>query len=147
MVACVLFLVIVASMTMVLYFLPGCTFTKVQITLSSPNFFLSQMLFGLSHIIPFFLLQEGCPKRNKTTPLEPVYPLSTNGELFPWTQLRLPQSVHPLSYELTLTPDLDNMTFAGIAVINMSVLHNTNRIVLHGLNLNISNATFKVRLK
>ncbi|XP_020561634.1 leucyl-cystinyl aminopeptidase [Oryzias latipes] len=115
MVACVLFLVIVASMTMVLYFLPGCTFTK-----------------------------EGCPKRNKTTPLEPVYPLSTNGELFPWTQLRLPQSVHPLSYELILTPDLDNMTFAGIAVINMSVLHNTNRIVLHGLNLNISNATFKI---
>uniref|UniRef100_A0A8C7ZPB1 Leucyl/cystinyl aminopeptidase n=1 Tax=Oryzias sinensis TaxID=183150 RepID=A0A8C7ZPB1_9TELE len=110
MVACVLFLVIVASMTMVLYFLPGCTFTK-----------------------------DGCPKRNKTTPLELVYPLATNGELFPWTQLRLPQSVHPLSYELTLTPDLDNMTFAGIAVINMSVLHNTNRIVLHGLNLNISN--------
>uniref|UniRef100_A0A8C7ZPN2 Leucyl/cystinyl aminopeptidase n=1 Tax=Oryzias sinensis TaxID=183150 RepID=A0A8C7ZPN2_9TELE len=115
MVACVLFLVIVASMTMVLYFLPGCTFTK-----------------------------DGCPKRNKTTPLELVYPLATNGELFPWTQLRLPQSVHPLSYELTLTPDLDNMTFAGIAVINMSVLHNTNRIVLHGLNLNISNATFKI---
>uniref|UniRef100_A0A8C7ZNW5 Aminopeptidase n=1 Tax=Oryzias sinensis TaxID=183150 RepID=A0A8C7ZNW5_9TELE len=80
----------------------------------------------------------------KTTPLELVYPLATNGELFPWTQLRLPQSVHPLSYELTLTPDLDNMTFAGIAVINMSVLHNTNRIVLHGLNLNISNATFKI---
>uniref|UniRef100_A0A8C8E1X1 Aminopeptidase n=1 Tax=Oryzias sinensis TaxID=183150 RepID=A0A8C8E1X1_9TELE len=116
MVACVLFLVIVASMTMVLYFLPGCTFTK-----------------------------DGCPKRNKTTPLELVYPLATNGELFPWTQLRLPQSVHPLSYELTLTPDLDNMTFAGIAVINMSVLHNTNRIVLHGLNLNISNATFKYK--
>uniref|UniRef100_A0A8C7ZN88 Aminopeptidase n=1 Tax=Oryzias sinensis TaxID=183150 RepID=A0A8C7ZN88_9TELE len=104
----------------------------------------SQILVGLSHIIPFFLLQDGCPKRNKTTPLELVYPLATNGELFPWTQLRLPQSVHPLSYELTLTPDLDNMTFAGIAVINMSVLHNTNRIVLHGLNLNISNATFKI---
>ncbi|KAF6729496.1 Leucyl-cystinyl aminopeptidase [Oryzias melastigma] len=36
------------------------------------------------------------------------------------------------------------MTFTGIAVINMSVLHKTNRIVLHGANLNISKATFKI---
>ncbi|CAK6970538.1 leucyl-cystinyl aminopeptidase isoform X2 [Scomber scombrus] len=115
MVVCVLVLVIVASMTMVLYFLPGCTFTKT-----------------------------GCPKENKTTPFEPVYPVSTNGELFPWAQMRLPQSIHPLSYELTLNPDLNNMTFTGNTVINMLVHHNTNRIVLHSANLNITKATFKL---
>ncbi|XP_071338885.1 leucyl-cystinyl aminopeptidase isoform X2 [Trachinotus anak] len=115
MVVCVLFLVIVASMTMVLYFLPGCTFTKT-----------------------------GCRKPNKTTPVETVYPVSTNGELFPWAQLRLPRSIRPLSYNLTLVPDLDNMTFTGRSVIYMSVLHNTNRIVLHGANLNITKATFKL---
>lgn len=114
-VACVLVLVIVASMTMVIYFLPGCTFTRA-----------------------------GCPKPNKTTPLEPVYPNSTNGELFPWAELRLPHSIQPLSYELTLTPDLDNMTFTGTTVINMSVLHNTKRIVLHAADLNITKATFKL---
>ncbi|XP_023269330.1 leucyl-cystinyl aminopeptidase [Seriola lalandi dorsalis] len=115
MVVCVLFLVIVASMTMVLYFLPGCTFTKT-----------------------------GCRKPNKTIPVETVYPLSTNGELFPWAQLRLPHSIRPLSYDLTLAPDLDNMTFTGSTVISMSVLHNTKRIVLHGANLNITKATFKL---
>ncbi|XP_070761099.1 leucyl-cystinyl aminopeptidase [Enoplosus armatus] len=111
MVVCVLFLVIVASMTMVLYFLPGCTFTKT-----------------------------GCRKPNKTTP----YPISTNGEPFPWAQLRLPHSIHPLSYDLTLNPDLDNMTFTGRTVIGMSVLHNTKRIVLHSANLTITKATVKL---
>lgn len=114
MVVCVLFLVIVASMTMVLYLLPGCTFTKT-----------------------------GCRKANKTTPFEPVYPLSTNGELFPWAQFRLPRAIKPLSYELTLNPDLDSMTFTGRTVINMLVLHNTKSIVLHSANLNITKATFK----
>lgn len=115
MVVCVLFLVIVASMTMVLYFLPGCTFTKT-----------------------------GCPKTNKTAPMEPIYPLSTNGEPFPWAQLRLPRSIRPLNYDLTLNPDLDKMTFTGRTVITMSVLHNTTRIVLHSDNLNITKATFKL---
>ncbi|KAF1389074.1 hypothetical protein PFLUV_G00069690 [Perca fluviatilis] len=114
-VVCVLFLVIVASMTMVLYFLPGCTFTKA-----------------------------GCRKTNKTTPFEPVYPLSTNGKLFPWAQFRLPRSVRPLSYDLTLSPDLNNMTFTGRTVITMSVLHNTKIIVLHSAHLNITKATFKL---
>ncbi|XP_070689317.1 leucyl-cystinyl aminopeptidase isoform X2 [Pempheris klunzingeri] len=115
MVVCVLFLVIVASMTMVLYFLPGCTFTKT-----------------------------GCRKPNQTAPIEPVYPVSTNGELFPWAQLRLPQSIRPVGYDLTLNPDLENMTFTGRAVINMSVRHDTNRIVLHSANFNITKASFKL---
>ncbi|XP_061906839.1 leucyl-cystinyl aminopeptidase [Entelurus aequoreus] len=109
-VVCVLFLVIVASMTMVLYFLPGCTFTKM-----------------------------GCPKSNNKT--------STNGtdsELFPWAEFRLPRSISPLSYDLTLSPDFNNMDFTGHTVINMSVLHNTKRIVLHSENLNITKATFRI---
>lgn len=114
-VVCVLFLVIVVSMTMVLLLLPGCTFTKT-----------------------------GCPKQNKTTPLEPVYPISTNGEVFPWAQLRLPQSVRPLGYDLTLNPDLDTMTFTGHSVITMFVRHSTKHIVLHSLTLNITKATFKL---
>ncbi|TNN35940.1 Leucyl-cystinyl aminopeptidase [Liparis tanakae] len=113
-VVCVLFLLIVAAMTMVMYFLPGCIFTKT-----------------------------GCPRTNKTAPSEPVYPASTSGEPFPWTQLRLPRSIHPLSYDLTLDPDLDNMTFSGRAVISMSVLHATKLLVLHAAQLNISRATFK----
>lgn len=92
----------------------------------------------------FIFLQAGCRKDNTTTPLEPVYPVSSNGELFPWAQYRLPQSIQPLSYDLTLNPDISNMTFTGRVVIDMLVRHNTNRLVLHSANLNISKATFKV---
>ncbi|XP_011614185.2 leucyl-cystinyl aminopeptidase [Takifugu rubripes] len=111
----VLFLVIAASGTMVLYFLPGCTFTKM-----------------------------GCPKPNETSPIEPVYPVSTNGELFPWAQYRLPHSIQPLSYNLTLNPDLVTMTFTGQTTISMLVLHDTKVIVLHSSDLNISKASFKL---
>lgn len=55
--------------------------------------------------------------------------------------------MHPLSYDLTLNPDLDNMIFSGRTVIDMLVLHNTKRIVLHSANLNITKATFKVGFK
>ncbi|KAK2837345.1 hypothetical protein Q5P01_014557 [Channa striata] len=115
MVVCVFLLVMVASLIMVLYFLPGCTFTKA-----------------------------GCHKPNTTTPLETIYPVSTNGQLFPWTQFRLPRSIHPFSYDITLNPDLDNMTFTGCTVINMFVRHNTKIIVLHSANLSITKATFKM---
>uniref|UniRef100_A0A667YBT8 Aminopeptidase n=1 Tax=Myripristis murdjan TaxID=586833 RepID=A0A667YBT8_9TELE len=79
-----------------------------------------------------------------TTPIDPAYPNSTNGELFPWTELRLPASIRPLHYDLTLNPDLKTMTFTGHTVISMSVQHNTKRIVLHSAELNITKATFQL---
>lgn len=115
MVAGVFILVAVASITMMLYFLPECTFTKA-----------------------------GCIKTNSSTPMEVVYPLASNGEPFPWNELRLPASVRPRSYELTLNPDLQAMTFGGRTVIRMAVEHNTKRLVLHSAELNITKATFKL---
>uniref|UniRef100_A0A4W5MUI9 Leucyl/cystinyl aminopeptidase n=1 Tax=Hucho hucho TaxID=62062 RepID=A0A4W5MUI9_9TELE len=111
----VFILVLVASMAMVLYFLPGCTFTKA-----------------------------GCGKANSSTPMEPSYPNSTNGELFPWNELRLPASVRPVNYDLSLTPNLTSMTFTGRAVINMTIQHDTKRIVLHSSDIVITKATFQV---
>uniref|UniRef100_A0A674D6F5 Leucyl/cystinyl aminopeptidase n=1 Tax=Salmo trutta TaxID=8032 RepID=A0A674D6F5_SALTR len=110
----VFILVLVASMAMVLYFLPGCTFTKA-----------------------------GCGKANSSTPMEPSYPNSTNGELFPWNELRLPASVRPVNYDLSLTPNLTSMTFTGRTVINMTILHDTKHIVLHSSELIITKATFQ----
>uniref|UniRef100_A0A8C7L871 Leucyl/cystinyl aminopeptidase n=1 Tax=Oncorhynchus kisutch TaxID=8019 RepID=A0A8C7L871_ONCKI len=111
----VFILVLVASMAMALYFLPGCTFTKA-----------------------------GCGKANSSIPMEPSYPNSTNGELFPWNELRLPASVRPVNYDLSLTPNLTSMTFTGRTVINMTILHDTKRIVLHSSELIITKATFQV---
>uniref|UniRef100_A0A8L0DRD7 Aminopeptidase n=1 Tax=Oncorhynchus mykiss TaxID=8022 RepID=A0A8L0DRD7_ONCMY len=110
----VFILVLVTSMAMVLYFLPGCTFTKT-----------------------------GCPKANSSTPMELVYPKSTTGEMFPWNELRLPASVRPVNYDLSLTPNLTSMTFTGRTIINMIIQHNTKRVVLHSSEINIIKATFQ----
>ncbi|CAB1319877.1 unnamed protein product [Coregonus sp. 'balchen'] len=71
-------------------------------------------------------------------------PNSTNGELFPWNELRLPASVRPVNYDLSLTPNLTSMTFTGRTIINMIIQHDTKRIVLHSSELNIIKATFQV---
>lgn len=76
--------------------------------------------------------------------MELVYPKSTNGELFPWNELRLPASVRPVNYDLSLTPNLTSMTFTGRTVINMTILHNTKHVVLHSSELIITKATFQV---
>uniref|UniRef100_A0A8C7CLA4 Aminopeptidase n=1 Tax=Oncorhynchus kisutch TaxID=8019 RepID=A0A8C7CLA4_ONCKI len=88
--------------------------------------------------------QTGCPKANSSTPMELVYPKSTNGELFPWNELRLPASVRPVNYDLSLTPNLTSMTFTGRTIINMIIQHNTKRVVLHSSEINIIKATFQV---
>ncbi|XP_010864061.2 leucyl-cystinyl aminopeptidase isoform X1 [Esox lucius] len=111
----VFILVLVSSMAMALYFLPGCTFTKA-----------------------------GCHKDNSSTPIEPVYPNSTTGEPFPWNEPRLPASVRPVNYNLSLTPNLTSKTFTGRTVINMMIQHDTKRVVLHSSDLNITKATFQV---
>lgn len=111
MVVGVLILVLVASMAMVIYFLPGCTFTK-----------------------------SGCKKAN--SPMEKIYPISTSGELFPWTELRLPASVQPLQYNISLHPNLTSMTFQGNVSILVEVLQETKKIVLHSSDMNITKATF-----
>uniref|UniRef100_A0A6Q2Z5N0 Aminopeptidase n=1 Tax=Esox lucius TaxID=8010 RepID=A0A6Q2Z5N0_ESOLU len=110
----VFILVLVSSMAMALYFLPGCTFTKA-----------------------------GCHKDNSSTPIEPVYPNSTTGEPFPWNEPRLPASVRPVNYNLSLTPNLTSKTFTGRTVINMMIQHDTKRVVLHSSDLNITKATFQ----
>ncbi|XP_073717169.1 leucyl-cystinyl aminopeptidase isoform X2 [Misgurnus anguillicaudatus] len=111
MVVGILILVLVASMAMVIYFLPGCTFTR-----------------------------SGCKKANST--MEKIYPISTSGELFPWTELRLPASVHPVHYNISLHPNLTSMTFQGDVSISVEVLQETKKIVLHSSNMSITKATF-----
>ncbi|XP_016093811.1 leucyl-cystinyl aminopeptidase [Sinocyclocheilus grahami] len=108
----VLILVLVASMFMVIYFLPGCTFTR-----------------------------KGCQKTNST--MDSIYPISTSGERFPWTELRLPPSVHPVHYNISLHPNLALMTFQGCVSILVQVLHETKNIVLHSSDMNISKVTFE----
>ncbi|TSM85985.1 Leucyl-cystinyl aminopeptidase [Bagarius yarrelli] len=108
----VLLLVLTASIVMVIYFLPRCTFSK-----------------------------DGCPKASSA--MEVIYPISKSGDMFPWTSLRLPTSVHPVDYEISLHPNLSTMTFSGSVAITMLVLQETKKVVLHSSDLKIQNVTFQ----
>uniref|UniRef100_A0A8C2FC98 Aminopeptidase N-like N-terminal domain-containing protein n=1 Tax=Cyprinus carpio TaxID=7962 RepID=A0A8C2FC98_CYPCA len=91
--------------------------------------------------LPHRLRRCGCKKSNST--MDSIYPISTSGEPFPWTELRLPPSVHPVHYNISLHPNLTLMTFQGSVSILVKVLHETKNIVLHGSDMNISKVTFE----
>ncbi|CAJ0950366.1 unnamed protein product [Ranitomeya imitator] len=77
--------------------------------------------------------KEGC--HNKTRPMELVYPIATNGQLFPWTKSRLPTYIKPLEYDITLFPNLTTLTFSGKVNIKLNIIGTTNAIVLHSSGL------------
>uniref|UniRef100_A0A8C3LY18 Leucyl-cystinyl aminopeptidase n=1 Tax=Chrysolophus pictus TaxID=9089 RepID=A0A8C3LY18_CHRPC len=83
--------------------------------------------------------KEGCHKKNRT--MELIYPLATNGKLFPWAKIRLPSDVVPLHYDLDLQPNLTTLKFTGSVKIVVNVTQVTKKIVLHSSGLNITKAT------
>ncbi|XP_071436396.1 leucyl-cystinyl aminopeptidase isoform X1 [Pithys albifrons albifrons] len=102
-------------------------------------------VIAVSLIIVIYLLpkctftKEGCHKKNHT--MELIYPLATNGKLFPWAKIRLPSDVVPLHYDLVLHPNLTTLKFAGSVNIVVKILQVTQKIVLHSSGLNITKAT------
>ena len=57
--------------------------------------------------------------------------LTTEGNQFPWNQIRLPQTVFPLSYDLTMHPNLTTFQFAGRVQIVIATNEVTDFIVFH----------------
>jgi adipocyte-derived leucine aminopeptidase len=65
-------------------------------------------------------------------------------QAFPWERMRLPQTVVPLHYNLTVHPDMNTLRFNGVVHIELEVLENTTTIVLHSSELLISKVTLLV---
>ena len=65
-------------------------------------------------------------------------PTTTDGKAFPWKSIRLPRNVLPLTYRLTLHPDLEKFKFQGDIAIKIEAHEATNFIVFHSKNLTIS---------
>ncbi|XP_027624632.1 endoplasmic reticulum aminopeptidase 2 isoform X2 [Tupaia chinensis] len=69
-----------------------------------------------------------------------AFPVATNGEPFPWRQLRLPKEVIPLHYDLFVHPNLTSLDFVASEKIEVLVKDATHFIILHSKDLEITNA-------
>ena len=56
---------------------------------------------------------------------------------------RLPRTVVPNHYALTLSPELDEATFGGLAIIDVEITGATEEIVLNAVQLTITDATLR----
>ncbi|XP_059162409.1 endoplasmic reticulum aminopeptidase 1-like isoform X2 [Physella acuta] len=64
--------------------------------------------------------------------------IATNGEPFPWKDLRLPGTVVPESYSIFLHANISQSYFKGRVEMVLEVVSDTNFIVFHTQDLNIS---------
>lgn len=67
----------------------------------------------------------------------PLIPVATNNEIFPWNNLRLPDSLVPMRYRIHIHPNLTTLGVKGQVTIEFNVKAETNFIVLHSKNLTI----------
>ncbi|XP_070425720.1 endoplasmic reticulum aminopeptidase 2 [Equus przewalskii] len=72
-----------------------------------------------------------------------TFPVATNGQPFPWHELRLPTVVTPLRYDLFVHPNLTSLDFVASEKIEVLVRDATQFIILHSTDLEITNATLQ----
>lgn len=66
-------------------------------------------------------------------------PIATNGQPFPWMSMRLPKTVFPVHYDLSIHPNLTTLDFSGVVRIQLDVREDTKTIVLHAKQMQVSN--------
>ncbi|XP_056156153.1 endoplasmic reticulum aminopeptidase 1-like [Lampris incognitus] len=67
-----------------------------------------------------------------------VSPTASGGQLFPWDRMRLPTTISPLHYNLTIHPNLTTLDFTGVVRIRFEVHEDTSAVVLHSKQMQIS---------
>ncbi|XP_059093631.1 endoplasmic reticulum aminopeptidase 1-like isoform X1 [Tigriopus californicus] len=72
--------------------------------------------------------------------------VATNGEEFPWDDIRLPSFITPIRYDIELTPNLTTHWVKGIEKLIFTVKEETNFIVFHSKNITITSRTMNERL-
>uniref|UniRef100_A0A4W6EN50 Aminopeptidase n=1 Tax=Lates calcarifer TaxID=8187 RepID=A0A4W6EN50_LATCA len=83
----------------------------------------------------FWCSAAGLPNQGQAKDL----PIATNGQPFPWDRMRLPKTISPLHYDLTIHPNLTTLDFTGVARIELDVHEDTSIIILHAKQMQISN--------
>ncbi|XP_023702695.1 endoplasmic reticulum aminopeptidase 1 isoform X2 [Cryptotermes secundus] len=105
-------------------------------------------LFVISLIIAYAGPQNECPcagekphdlgEETLSNSTGQAVPLATNGEVFPWNNVRLPNFVRPTRYTITVHPNLTTLEVKGQVTIEFHVEKETNFIVFHSKNLTIT---------
>uniref|UniRef100_A0A1A7WRZ8 Aminopeptidase n=1 Tax=Iconisemion striatum TaxID=60296 RepID=A0A1A7WRZ8_9TELE len=96
-------------------------------------------MFGLLLVLCVLLPPSpGAQIPNQGQPKHP--PIATNGERFPWDQMRLPQTISPLHYDLSIHPNLTTLDFTGVVRISLDVHEDTSSVILHAKHMEVSNA-------
>ncbi|XP_068167083.1 endoplasmic reticulum aminopeptidase 1b isoform X2 [Antennarius striatus] len=67
-------------------------------------------------------------------------PSASNDSPFPWKHMRLPTTITPVHYHLTIHPNMTSLDFTGAVRIQLDVHRDTSTIVLHSKQLQVSNA-------
>ncbi|XP_022047164.2 endoplasmic reticulum aminopeptidase 1b isoform X2 [Acanthochromis polyacanthus] len=80
----------------------------------------------------------GAQLPNQNQAKEP--PVATNGQPFPWDRMRLPKTITPLHYDLSIHPNLTTLDFTGVVRIELDVHEDTSTVILHSKQLQISDA-------
>lgn len=83
-------------------------------------------------------LTSGAQLPNQTQAKDP--PIATNGQPFPWDRMRLPKTVTPLHYDLSIHPNLTTLDFTGVVRIQLDVHEDTSTVVLHAKQMQVSSA-------
>ncbi|CAO2593177.1 Endoplasmic reticulum aminopeptidase 1 [Lemmus lemmus] len=72
-------------------------------------------------------------------------PKASNGAQFPWNNMRLPEHIIPIHYDLMIHANLSTLTFWGTTEVEIRASQPTSTIVMHSHQLRISKATLKRR--
>lgn len=102
-------------------------------------FLVIAMIASFARPIPRCPIITAPPDMHQTTPVttKPV-PTATTGEIFPWHDIRLPPFIMPVHYSLFMHPNLVTFENTGIVNITFQVTMQTNFVVLHSKELNLS---------
>ncbi|KAM5330109.1 endoplasmic reticulum aminopeptidase 1 [Glossophaga mutica] len=74
---------------------------------------------------------------------EATSPKASNGTPFPWNEMRLPEHIIPVHYDLMIHANLTTLTFEGTTAIDITAIQPTTAIILHSNRLQISKATLR----
>lgn len=76
------------------------------------------------------------PLSNQTSISSELY--TKNGELYPWKNIRLPEHIRPIHYDLFMHPNLTTFQNKGSVEILINAVDTVNFVVLHSKELNLT---------